>query len=133
MWPVKVDLFNLDKLAKNVEQLWAEAAYYEAEGESITLQQDLWPVAEAVRAERLFENPYQATLAEHFSQSTFVVSKEVWDRLGIPADRQKRASKDVGQAMRNLGFTRKQCSRGGEPKGCKRNIRYYTRDLQPDP
>jgi predicted P-loop ATPase len=133
MWPVRIGLFDLAKLANNAEQLWAEAAHYEAEGESITLQQDLWPAAEAARAERLFENPYQATLAEHFSNSTFVVSKEVWDRLGIPADRQKRASKDVGQAMHRLGFTRKQCSRDGEPKGCKRGGWYYTRDLQPDP
>jgi predicted P-loop ATPase len=126
MWPVRVDLFNLDRLAKDVEQLWAEAAYYEAEGESITLQQDLWPAAAAVRAERLFENPYQATLAEHFSNSTFVVSKEVWDRLGIPADRQKKAARDVGQAMHRLGFARKQCRRDGDPKGCKRGDRYYT-------
>jgi hypothetical protein len=86
-------LFNLDKLAKDVEQLWAEATRYEAEGESITLQQDLWPAAEEVRAERLFENPYQATLAEHFSHSTFVTSTEVWSRLTVPEERRKKASR----------------------------------------
>jgi predicted P-loop ATPase len=93
MWPVRVGLFNLDKLAKDVEQLWAEATRYEAEGESITLQQDLWPAAEEVRAERLFENPYQATLAEHFSHSTFVTSTEVWSRLTVPEERRKKASR----------------------------------------
>jgi predicted P-loop ATPase len=127
MWPVRVDLFNLDKLAKNVEQLWAEAAYYEAEGESITLQQDLWPAAEEVRAERLFENPYQSTLAQHLSILTTVTSKEIWNWLGIPADRQKKASRDVGQAMCRLGFARKQCGVDGDPEGCKRGDRYYAR------
>jgi predicted P-loop ATPase len=77
LWPVRIEKFDLAALGRDVEQLLAEAAHYEAEGESITLQEDLWPAAAEVRAGRTFENPYQAKLSARFAGSVLVTAEMV--------------------------------------------------------
>ena len=37
-WPVKIEKFKLDDLKRDVDQLWAEAAHYEALDKEITLK-----------------------------------------------------------------------------------------------
>lgn len=118
-WPVRIEKFDLAALGRDVEQLWAEAAKYEDEGEPITLQEDLWWAAAGVRAARTFENPYQATLSAEFSRSVLVASERVWEALSIPRDQRSKAGKDVGQAMRYLGFVRNQARSDQERKGVK--------------
>lgn len=130
LWPVRIDKFNLEKLRRDVDQLWAEANFYEGEGESITLQEDLWSAASEARADRGFENPYYSTLAERYENSVVVRGADMWKYLGIPAEQQPRAAKQVGMALRKLGFTAK-FARGN----CQiaeteliRNERYYIKE-----
>jgi predicted P-loop ATPase len=104
LWPVRIKQFDLDALKRDVDQLWAEAAHYEAQGESIVLQ-DLWPAAAAARAEREVENPYYASLCEKFGRQSMVRSVSVWQHLEIPRDRQRREQTQVGLALKKLGFT----------------------------
>jgi predicted P-loop ATPase len=126
MWPVRIAQFDLDTLSRDVGQLWAEAAHYEEQGESITLQKDLWGAAEEARAEWLFENPYQAALAERFGRDERMSAELVWSHLGIPREHQSKAHRQVGAALRVLGFARKQCRGDGVPlKALNRGDYYY--------
>jgi predicted P-loop ATPase len=117
-WPVRIDKFDLASLRWDIEQLWAEAAHYEAEGEPITLQEDLWPEATKVRAERTCENPYYVTLAESFSHKPWMTSKRVWAVLNIKPDQQAKARRAVGEALESLGFVRYRAKKPGVPDGC---------------
>ena len=132
-WPVAIEKFDLDALRRDCEQLWAEAAHYEADGELITLQEDLWGAASEVRASRTSENPYQGKLSESFSRSVLVTSERVWEALGIPAEKRPAAGKYVGMAMRAIGFLRKRArsdcdvERGSVVIKLKRDDWYYER------
>jgi Virulence-associated protein E/Primase C terminal 2 (PriCT-2) len=131
IWPVRITLFDLKALARDLDQLWAEAAHHEAAGVSITLDEALWAEAEIVRAVRLFANPYQSILVEALGKETTVPAKRVWAILDILPDRLPRESRRIGSAMIALGFTRKRTRRDGEPAGCKRGDYYYERENVP--
>jgi predicted P-loop ATPase len=55
--PVRIKRFLLEALRRDRDQLWAEAAHYEAQGEPITLPENLWAEAANVRKDRRRENP----------------------------------------------------------------------------
>jgi hypothetical protein len=142
LWPVLVKKFDLAALGRDVPQLWAEAAHYEADGEPITLQEDLWEAAADVRAARRFENPYYAPLAEHFSHKPWMTSKRVWAVLNINPDQQFKARRAVGEALEALGFVRHRATKKGvpegclfdaidEPSGCLRDEYYYKLETKP--
>lgn len=57
-WPVKVGIINLEALARDRDQLWAEAAYYEDAGESIILAEKYWPAAQLEQEARLEDDPW---------------------------------------------------------------------------
>ncbi|MEF2549411.1 virulence-associated E family protein [Aurantimonas sp. E1-2-R+4] len=61
--PVKTETIDLNALRRDRDQLIAEAAYRETQGESITLPEELWAEAAAEQDERLEEDPWQERLA----------------------------------------------------------------------
>lgn len=124
-WPVRIDKFDVERLARDVGQLWAEANYYEAEGEPITLQEDLWPDASEIRSARTFENPWQTKLNEAFRNSSLVTSEMMWESLGVSREQRGRHFRDVGRAMKNLGFSKKKCGRDNESLRMKRGDWFY--------
>jgi len=63
-WPVRIERFDIDKLLADRDQLWAEAAYWEAQGESIRLPQELWPDAAERQAERKEVDAWTDILAQ---------------------------------------------------------------------
>lgn len=71
-WPVKVGVIDLDALVADRDQLWAEAAAREAEGESLFLPQDLWEMAAIEQEERVSEDPWADILR------AYVDRKIVW-------------------------------------------------------
>jgi predicted P-loop ATPase len=56
-WPVRVRRFDVEALGADRDQLWAEAAVREAQGESIRLASDLWTAAGAHQEERRRNRP----------------------------------------------------------------------------
>lgn len=128
-WPVRIERFDVGALERDVGQLWAEAAYYESEGEPLTLQEDLWDEASGARAVRTFENPYYSDLARRFGRALFVTTSEIWEFLSIPRDRRKWAGREVCKAMEELGFSMKQAGRDDEKMTLKRGDRYYEREI----
>lgn len=62
-WPVRIKRFDVARLAADRDQLWAEAAHWEAEGESIRLPLELWPDAAERQAERKEEDEWTAIVS----------------------------------------------------------------------
>lgn len=108
--PVKTGMIDLEALRHDRDQLWAEAAKLEAEGESIVLPQELWAVAAAEQEDRLEDDPWQEKLA-------MVRGRAVGDEvraytaellgalLEIPIERQHNGhGKRLTALMRELGW-----------------------------
>ena len=129
LWPVLIRRFDLETLRRDVMQLWAEAANYEAEGEDITLQEDLWGAATEARIERIIADPIEELLAETLGDNPgWITTKSIWAILNVPLDRRPAMATAVGTAMSELGFAIKQvgCRGDDNPRG-KRGTRYYER------
>jgi predicted P-loop ATPase len=77
-WPVAITQFNFEALKRDVDQLWAEAAHYEAEGESIVLQEGLWETAREVQSDRETDNPIRNLLASRLGGPGWVSSETIW-------------------------------------------------------
>ncbi len=62
-WPVKCgDEIKLDALARDRDQIWAEAVELEKTGMSLFLAKDLWPFAKEEQAERVAVDPWRDEL-----------------------------------------------------------------------
>ena len=114
-WPVKIDRFDLETLARDRDQLWAEAAAREAAGESIRLDPTLWAEAAAEQESRRVEDPIVSALAAYLGDVTGKIrSTDVWTMLDIPLAQQSAMSKPVSNAMQELGWNRKKLRFGGK-------------------
>lgn len=71
-WPVVTRHIDLAKLAADRDQLWAEAAWYEARGVSLTLPAELWGAAALIQAERKDIDPWEDIL-------NLISTKETYD------------------------------------------------------
>jgi hypothetical protein len=114
-WPVRVERFDLAKLAKDRNQLWAEAARREADGESIRLAPSLYPLAELQQERRRAVDPWESSLDERLARSDKhrLTNDDVWTLLGIVVkDRDERANTRVLAVMQRLGFRRVAVRRG---------------------
>jgi predicted P-loop ATPase len=110
-WPVKCQRFDVEKLRKDRDQLWAEAAQLEASGVSIRLAQDMWPKAAEQQAKRLAEDPWLYDMEEalqHLGDVSLKISMgTIWTILDVRgAQRTQEQSCRVGNVMRRLGWER---------------------------
>lgn len=114
-WPVRVGNVDVEALRRDRDQLWAEAAKREAEGASIRLNKDLWQSAAAEQGKRRLLDPYFVALDEALGDQTGKIrTRDVWLLVGVPVDRRTpQHEQRVGEAMRELGFERKQGRFGG--------------------
>ena len=108
--PVKTGTIDLEALRRDRDQLWAEAAVREAQGEEITLPQELWEAAAVEQEERLEDDPWLERLAmvrgrasgDVVRASTSELLSEV---LGIETSRQHSGhAKRLHELMRSLGW-----------------------------
>jgi predicted P-loop ATPase len=92
-WPVRVWHCSHEKLAVDRDQIWAEVAKREAEGESILLPKALWEEAGKQQEDYRATDPWEDTLAN----LPFEINvNALYARLSIPTDR--RTPKD-GQRL----------------------------------
>lgn len=108
--PVKTGEIDLEALRRDRDQLWAEAAKLEAEGESIVLSQALWAVAAAEQDERLEDDPWQEKLATVRGRAVgeqvrAYTAELLGSVLGISLERQHNGhGKRLAALMRELGW-----------------------------
>lgn len=120
--PVATGKIDLKGLARDRDQLWAEAAQMHEDGFSTVLPSKLWKQAADIAAQRTPEDTWYAMLAQHsdVAVGTKIPTREVLrDWIGIDDDRQTKAdAARIGPLMRALGFGKtqigKQCVRGWE-------------------
>jgi predicted P-loop ATPase len=133
-WPVRVAGFDLAALARDRDQLWAEAVVREAPGDPIRLDPALWAAAAEQQDQRLIEDPYLNALAPALGERTGKIkSADVFALLQLlPGHRTQEQNRRVGQAMTKLGWTRTKLRFKGAPEWCY--TRGDTRDtLHVDP
>lgn len=108
--PVKTGAIDLEALRRDRDQLWAEAAHREAQGESIVLPQDLWAVATVEQDERLEEDPWLEPLAglrgKAFGDEVRLFTSHLLSEvLGIEVERQHNGhAKRLAGLMKSLGW-----------------------------
>ncbi len=119
-WPVHVERADVEALKHDRDQLWAEAAHREAEGESIRLDEKLWAAASDEQAIRVLEDPYLGTLAAALENRWGrILSEDVFRLLNIPAgQRTQLQNTRMGEAMRRLGWRRERLRRKGTLQYC---------------
>jgi predicted P-loop ATPase len=111
-WPVKVGRVDVDGLRRDRDQLWAEAAYCEAQGASIELHASLRPAAAVEQEQRREADPWESPLSEvrgnHVkNEKTGLMEERIFtetifrDHLQIDVkDRTGVMAKRIGQCMR---------------------------------
>jgi predicted P-loop ATPase len=112
--PVRIERFDLECLKRDRDQLWAEAAVRERDGESIRLPESLWAYAAAEQDNRRVEDPIVAALETAFGASTGRIRAScVWELLDIPMAQRASMAAAVGKAMQELGWERRKLRFGG--------------------
>jgi predicted P-loop ATPase len=115
-WPVAVTGFDPAALARDRDQLWAEAAAREATGASIRLDPKLYAAAGEEQEEREIGDPWLDRLraaTEGFNGK--ILGEDVWTLVRMPPDRRAQEHKArLGQAMRTLKFEHKPLRFDGE-------------------
>ena len=107
-WPVYHEEVDLEALARDKDQLWAEAVVRHKAGESIRLSPELYTQAAIQQERRRSVDPWEPLLESNFTEDyTRVAPQEIWKVLGIPVDRQDaRMAKRVAAIMQRLGYRR---------------------------
>jgi predicted P-loop ATPase len=137
-WPVEVTELNEETLIRDRDQLLAEAAYYEAQGESLHLDRDLWAEAREEQEKREMYHPWQGVLARlrgiafekaDGSRWEWIATEEVLSRgLNLSVDKMNpAASQTIGGLMPQLGWK----SARRKVNGVK--VRGYEREFMTDP
>jgi predicted P-loop ATPase len=109
-WPVRITSIDSEALARDRDQIWAEAAQREREGASIVLRRELWSVARAEQEAREDADPWDDILVKVIGTieqgMERVESTELLGTvIGIHASRQRDVDfKRLGRCMRRLGW-----------------------------
>jgi predicted P-loop ATPase len=127
-WPVKVGKIDLAGVARDRDQLWAEAAAAEATGEPLVIDEELWSDAAAEQSARVANDPWEDVLctalarlvwrgkdiegkfvraADQSGEPECRVSSDhlLTDVLSLPKERQhNNHTKRLATIMRGLGW-----------------------------
>lgn len=113
-WPVTVGTFDLAALARDRDQIWAEAATLHAAGHPIRLDPSLYSAASQEQEERRITDPWRDLLANHFADPAMhgkVAISDLWQIVNKPTGyTTHNDNQRISAAMRELGWTRKHTS-----------------------
>ena len=124
-WPVRVEVFDADGIARDRDQLWAEAAKRESDGEPCRLAPKLYDAAAEQQEKRHAVDPWELEIIDKLAKQTDTSGDKVWKRerfavgelwelLGVPVDRRTTEGQQrIGIIMQRLGFSRVSVRRGG--------------------
>jgi hypothetical protein len=104
---VTVGTIDLEDLARDRDQLMAEAVAREAKGASITLPPELWPAAAAVQEAHTQEDPWVGILDQVIGDGEGrILVSQIVHFLGRWNHADTRDSHRLGAVMKKLGFER---------------------------
>jgi hypothetical protein len=107
-WPVRINKFDIAGIVKDRDQIWAEAAHRESEGESIRLEERHYDVAGVQQDRRRISDPWEDVLTKKCGPGSGVDRikfMEVFTCLGLGTDRQDtKAAGRVASIMQKLGY-----------------------------
>ena len=122
-WPVRVGSIDVDAIARDRRQLWAEAVHLYRAGERWWLEGEVADQAQAEVAERRPDDPWRADIARVVEGRAEVTTKEVLHELHVlPVDMTITLSKRVAQELVALGWVRYGRVTTGQMKGAYRYI-----------
>jgi len=122
-WPVRVGSIDVDAIARDRGQLWAEAVHLYRAGERWWLEGEEADQAQAEVAERRPDDPWRADIARVVEGRAEVTTKEVLHELHVlPVDMTPKLSKRVAQELVALGWVRDGRVTTGQMKGAYRYI-----------
>ncbi|MEM9700514.1 MAG: VapE domain-containing protein [Pseudomonadota bacterium] len=114
-WPVECGKIDLEGLKRDRDQLWAEAAFREARGDSIRLDPSLYHLAAGEQAKRKTENPMEAKFeALMLGKSGRIPIGMMYEPLGVNTANHQQVTM-MGRAAKALGWERKKLS----VEGCR--------------
>jgi len=128
-WPVAIGRIDLDGVARDRDQLWAEAAFAEASAETLALDETLWGAAGIEQRARQEHDPWEDIISAWLQECKWKAAKDGWytrapddnggfefrvasawllgEVLGIAKDRQGDAvAKHLAKTMRSLDWDR---------------------------
>jgi putative DNA primase/helicase len=110
-----------DRLAKDRDQIWAEAlALYRSGATWFVSTQAEKELVAGEQAERVFVDPWEPTIRECFEERDDVTMSLIFDKLGVEMHARNRAMEmRVADIMRKIGAVKNRSMRAGE-----RHIRY---------
>jgi predicted P-loop ATPase len=103
-WPMLVvKMIDLEKLKADRLQLWGEAAHYQSQGDSLTLDESMWSTAEAEQEKRRVKDPWEAVLAdmpveveERYYDDTWKTYRSIAHRIiHLDVDQERVATADL--------------------------------------
>ena len=109
-WPVRTGTIDLQALQRDRDQLFAEAVYYEKQGQELILPKSLWEDARIEQEARLERDPWRETLAEIKGcqcgdEERIATATLLTLHLGLTVDRQQSVhAKRVKAVMNGLGW-----------------------------
>lgn len=115
IWPVRCVTASPDWVRLNRIDLWAEAAYREAAGEAIWLEDELvQEQAVVAQSERMSDDMWGDAVTAWVAGFAEVRMTDIMsEALGIPKERQGKAQEmRVGSVLRRLGWTKGVARRG---------------------
>lgn len=125
-WPLACSRIDLERLAGDVEQLWAEAAYYEAKGEPIALPGHLWGSAAELQHSHVKAPAFADAIAAIVgSEDGAFPCLKLREWLGISLAQWPQNMQVAGKSLQFLGFRKMQI--GAPCHGAERRQWLYVR------
>ncbi len=122
-WPVKVGEIDLVGIARDRDQLWAEAVARFQRGEKWFLEGEVEQMALQEASARRPEDPWRSDIADIVEGLTEVTTKAILAEMGIvPADMTPALSKRVAKELVSLGWENGGRITAGEFKGAARYV-----------